>query len=1063
MTTIYNLPSIFNDFNFALLNMLNSEFLIQFNNSILNININYTEPKLYNTINFYENYQISYLSVPNIKLYYPEPFIASPTFSHDDIWFLHITIYQYWLWFFFCFLIIFFFITFLVTIRWCNVRHKPVRETRGVSRSKCGDLITATVPVSWAASIIVHESTDAIELADGFGTSELAIGIRAYQWGWEYYYPKDLNLMLNERNTTIRLGKSLAYWNDLNSLSHSYKFKSFIYNSSASSSNNYFNYSYLTNQTGEFFSTINAIDNKLMLKISTNLITSPHIFSINRELINITHTAPTIFYNLSPFAFLSGKSQFRRNIFDFVDSESIFSNNFSNLNFIDFKNFQNIFNFNNPLNFIIGSRNILNSISRSDIMNISIGYFSEINSRFFFDYNSSLISYYTEKEFFKFNDNYIAKLNNVSYMYNLLLSTDWFFFFQYANVDMRRWTLLELLEDSIFSEILDVNYFLNFNYELTNINHHFSPYSNFDNIPISSNTTASNTTALYLNTGRFTYKFLADLIVQMNFKGFFSKKLTDKFLELSKHQFLYNIKFEFLPLSIYDISSTFSFKLPEYNVLALDNEFYKWTELELITPTALTSTLLINSPNFISNFKNLITSFQAFWKVFKTSMEEERSNYNFSLLSYTESKLPIIHDFDSILTNRYNKSEGFNYTVDSFKHLYKNNATFTNFNPNLAWNYFLFKFPFLISFDSDVIRYTWFDWYSTRGQIVTKSLDTSVFNLYGVKDFDYSFTYPSSQKLKLINTTDNFYSKFSQARNYYIPGFHYMPIFFTKFISLSNEESTLNIKSLSLHNSQSNLLHFFNINKFLMHSLDLKNIEQPIQLDLNPFNLNNKKITNTLSLLNNQTDTLNDLLNISSRRQYILSLLFTTKNNLNLNLTPLFTDNHVNSISLINHTQNLTLEHLYKNSNANFITRNPYQPLKKGIQNMIRIQADKAIAMPTDTRLQILAVSKDIIHSWSIPSAGIKIDCIPGYSSHRILLFTLSGIYWGQCMEICGRFHHWMPIVVYFIRRDLFCIWCIHFVFKNQQVNSIYQSTEHSNTELNLNLSCDYSSWMVEF
>jgi heme/copper-type cytochrome/quinol oxidase subunit 2 len=98
--------------------------------------------------------------------------------------------------------------------------------------------------------------------------------------------------------------------------------------------------------------------------------------------------------------------------------------------------------------------------------------------------------------------------------------------------------------------------------------------------------------------------------------------------------------------------------------------------------------------------------------------------------------------------------------------------------------------------------------------------------------------------------------------------------------------------------------------------------------------------------------------------------------------------------------------------------------------------------MPTDTRLQILAVSKDIIHSWAIPSAGIKIDCIPGYSSHRVAVFTLSGIYWGQCMEICGRFHHWMPIVVYFMRRDLFCLWCIHFVFKNNQTNSTLQSTE---------------------
>lgn len=73
--------------------------------------------------------------------------------------------------------------------------------------------------------------------------------------------------------------------------------------------------------------------------------------------------------------------------------------------------------------------------------------------------------------------------------------------------------------------------------------------------------------------------------------------------------------------------------------------------------------------------------------------------------------------------------------------------------------------------------------------------------------------------------------------------------------------------------------------------------------------------------------------------------------------------------------------------------KSQYQPMRKGVVNMIRIQSDKAVAMPTDTRLQILAVSKDIIHSWSIPSAGIKIDCIPGYSSHRVALFTLSGIY----------------------------------------------------------------------
>lgn len=68
-------------------------------------------------------------------------------------------------------------------MRWCNQRTQPRKETRGVSRSKCGDLITACVPVSWATSIIISESTDAVDYFDGFGTGEIIVGVRAYQWG----------------------------------------------------------------------------------------------------------------------------------------------------------------------------------------------------------------------------------------------------------------------------------------------------------------------------------------------------------------------------------------------------------------------------------------------------------------------------------------------------------------------------------------------------------------------------------------------------------------------------------------------------------------------------------------------------------------------------------------------------------------------------------------------------------------------------------------------------------------------------------------------------------------
>ena len=68
------------------------------------------------------------------------------------------------------------------------------------------------MPVSWAISIIVNESTDAIDLNDGFGTAELVVGVRAYQWGWEYYYPKSIDLNYNvEPSYSSFIGNSLKY------------------------------------------------------------------------------------------------------------------------------------------------------------------------------------------------------------------------------------------------------------------------------------------------------------------------------------------------------------------------------------------------------------------------------------------------------------------------------------------------------------------------------------------------------------------------------------------------------------------------------------------------------------------------------------------------------------------------------------------------------------------------------------------------------------------------------------------------------------------------------------
>jgi heme/copper-type cytochrome/quinol oxidase subunit 2 len=140
------------------------------------------------------------------------------------------------------------------------------------------------------------------------------------------------------------------------------------------------------------------------------------------------------------------------------------------------------------------------------------------------------------------------------------------------------------------------------------------------------------------------------------------------------------------------------------------------------------------------------------------------------------------------------------------------------------------------------------------------------------------------------------------------------------------------------------------------------------------------------------------------------------------------------------------------------LVKSQHKPMKKGIANMIKLHATGAIALPIEMRVQLLASSRDVIHSWSVPSAGVKIDCIPGYSSHRVITFLLSGIYWGQCMEICGRYHHWMPIIVYFMKRDLFLLWCIHFIFLRDNHNAMGVA-DRFYADFSETVSSDYTTW----
>lgn len=88
-----------------------------------------------------------------------------------------------------------------------------------------------------------------------------------------------------------------------------------------------------------------------------------------------------------------------------------------------------------------------------------------------------------------------------------------------------------------------------------------------------------------------------------------------------------------------------------------------------------------------------------------------------------------------------------------------------------------------------------------------------------------------------------------------------------------------------------------------------------------------------------------------------------------------------------------------------------------------RLSINSGIVLPSDTNIHIVCGSKDVIHSWAIPGLFLKIDCIPGYNCHRRILLKWQGLYWGQCMEVCGRYHHWMPILIRVSSYELFIVW----------------------------------------
>nr|YP_009334159.1 cytochrome c oxidase subunit II [Dacus longicornis]YP_009672535.1 cytochrome c oxidase subunit II [Dacus conopsoides]APL97145.1 cytochrome c oxidase subunit II [Dacus longicornis]QCX42558.1 cytochrome c oxidase subunit II [Dacus conopsoides]WCB98296.1 cytochrome c oxidase subunit 2 [Dacus longicornis] len=90
------------------------------------------------------------------------------------------------------------------------------------------------------------------------------------------------------------------------------------------------------------------------------------------------------------------------------------------------------------------------------------------------------------------------------------------------------------------------------------------------------------------------------------------------------------------------------------------------------------------------------------------------------------------------------------------------------------------------------------------------------------------------------------------------------------------------------------------------------------------------------------------------------------------------------------------------------------------------LDVDNRVILPMNSQIRILVTAADVIHSWTIPSLGVKVDGTPGRLNQTNFLINRPGLFYGQCSEICGANHSFMPIVIESIPVANFIKWIIN-------------------------------------
>jgi len=86
---------------------------------------------------------------------------------------------------------------------------------------------------------------------------------------------------------------------------------------------------------------------------------------------------------------------------------------------------------------------------------------------------------------------------------------------------------------------------------------------------------------------------------------------------------------------------------------------------------------------------------------------------------------------------------------------------------------------------------------------------------------------------------------------------------------------------------------------------------------------------------------------------------------------------------------------------------------------------DNRVVLPINTHIRLLVTAADVLHSWAVPSLGVKCDAVPGRLNQVFIYLLREGVFFGQCSELCGANHGFMPIVVEGVQMKDYTQWVL--------------------------------------